>query len=99
MSGLYRIAAAGGEATAVTTRDVAANESGHTWPQFFPDRHEFLYYVSTGEQESSGIYAGSIDSKERRRLVTPDSNAAYAPPRGGEHPGVFAVRARYDFGS
>lgn len=84
LSGLYRIAAAGGEATAVTTRDVAGNESGHTWPQFFPDGRKFLYYVSTGKQESSGIYAGSIDSKERRYLLSANSNAAYAPPRGGE---------------
>lgn len=46
VSGLYRVAAAGGEAIAVTTRDAAGNESGHIWPQFFPDGRRFLYYVS-----------------------------------------------------
>ena len=84
VSGLYRITAAGGEATAVTKRDLAGNESGHIWPQFFPDGRKFLYYVSTGKQESSGIYAGSLDSKEPRHLLSANSNAAYAPPRGGE---------------
>jgi eukaryotic-like serine/threonine-protein kinase len=84
VSGLYRIAAAGGEAIAVTTRDLAANESGHTWPQFFPDGRKFLHYVSTGKQESSGIYSGSLDSKERRHLLSANSNAAYAAPTGAE---------------
>lgn len=74
--GLYRISAAGGEVTPLTTLDIS-HENSHRWPQFLPDGRHFLYF---SRQEKSGIYVGSLDSKETRRILDTDFNAKYAPP-------------------
>jgi serine/threonine protein kinase len=74
-SALYRVSAAGGEAAPLTTLD-PSSETSHRWPQFLPDGRHYLYL---SRQEKSGIYVGSLDSKETRRIVDTDFNAAYAP--------------------
>jgi serine/threonine protein kinase len=74
-SALYRVTAAGGEAAPLTTLE-QASEYSHRWPQFLPDGRHYLYL---SRQEKSGIYLGSLDSKETRRIVDTDFNAAYAP--------------------
>jgi Tol biopolymer transport system component len=75
--GLYRVSAAGGEVTPLTTLD-KARESSHRWPQFLPDGRHFLYF--SRQAEKSGIYVGSLDSKETKRILDTDFNAMYAPP-------------------
>jgi Tol biopolymer transport system component len=75
-SPLYRVSAAGGEAAPVTTLD-QSRESSHGWPQFLPDGRHFLYLSI---QEKRGIYVGSLDSKQTRRILDSDFNVAYAPP-------------------
>ena len=74
--GLYRVSAAGGEVTPLTTLD-KAHESSHRWPQFLPDGRHFLYF--SRQVEKSGIYVGSLDSKETKRILDTDFNAMYAP--------------------
>jgi hypothetical protein len=76
----------------VTTLDATRNESGHTWPQFLLDGRKFLYYVFTEQQESSGIYLGFLDSKQRRQLVSAASNAAYAPPTDSQRAYLLFAR-------
>jgi len=78
--GLYRVSAAGGVAAPLTALDPSRRENSHRWPYFLPDGLHFLYYVRSGQPENAGIYAGSLDSKETRRLVSAPSNAVYAPP-------------------
>jgi len=73
--GLYRVSAAGGEVTAVTTLD-KTRENSHRWPQFLPDGRHFLYF--SRQTEKSGVYVGSIDSKETKRILDTDYNAMYA---------------------
>ena len=63
--------------TAVTTLD-KAHENSHRWPQFLPDGRHFLYF--SRQPEKSGIYVGSLDSKETRRILDADYNAMYAAP-------------------
>ena len=75
--GLYRVSAEGGEATAVTTLD-QARESSHRWPQFLPDGRHFLYF--SRQTEKNGIYVGSLDSKESKRILDTAFNAVYAEP-------------------
>ncbi|MDQ3256192.1 MAG: hypothetical protein M3R15_20235, partial [Acidobacteriota bacterium] len=77
--GLYRVSAAGGEPSPLTTPDRSRLEGSHRWPQFLPDGRSFLYFI-TGPPESRGIYLGSLDSKETKRLLPTDSSAVYAPP-------------------
>jgi len=74
--GLYRVSANGGEVTAVTTLD-KARENSHRFPQFLPDGRHFIY-LSRGEK--SGIYVGSLDSKETKRILDADFSAKYAAP-------------------
>ena len=81
VSGLYRLAASGGEPVGVTALDAGRNESGHSWPRFLPDGRKFIYYAFTDRQETSGVYLGSLESKQGRLLLSTASNAVYAPPR------------------
>ena len=74
--GLYRVSAAGGEVTPVTTLD-QAHESSHLWPQFLPDGRHFLYF--SRQTEKGGIYVGSLDSKETKRILDTAFNAVYVP--------------------
>src|SRR3989475_2188279 len=77
---LYRVSAAGGEPTPLTTIDRARGETSHRWPYFLPDGRHFLYSV-LGGPEIQGVYVRSLDAKENRRLLNAvNSDAAYAPP-------------------
>ncbi len=85
--GLQRVLAAGGEPTPI---EIAASgeagdnadsagsppQSGNTprEPFFLPDGRHFLYLAG------AAIFAGELDSNETTRLVTAESNAAYAEP-------------------
>jgi Tol biopolymer transport system component/predicted Ser/Thr protein kinase len=80
-TGLFRVPAAGGSPTPLTVPDEGADR----FPWFLPDGRHFVYnYRSSIDPKKSGIYVGDIDSlddpKARRKLLTVDSNAAYAPP-------------------
>jgi len=79
-SGLYRVPAAGGSPVQVTTVDASRNEIEHTWPYFLPDSRHFLFLVRNAQPENSGIYIGSVDSKEIKQLVQAHSSVMYAPP-------------------
>ena len=74
---LYRVPASGGKAVAAT--DVRAPHLGHRYPRFLPDGRHFLYFAY-GPPESQGVYVGSLDSNETRRLVDAESAPIFAPP-------------------
>jgi DNA-binding winged helix-turn-helix (wHTH) protein len=76
--GLYRVATTGGEAMPVTTPESARQELQHLWPQFLPDGRHFIYLAQSARPENTGIYAGSLDSKERRLIMRTSSIAKYA---------------------
>jgi len=77
---LYRVSAAGGEPIPVTALDQSRLETSHRWPYFLPDGRHFLYFVRSSQAESGGIFVGSLDGKETKRLLATTLNAAYAPP-------------------
>jgi Tol biopolymer transport system component len=79
-SGLYRVPAAGGMPTQLTEVDSARNEIEHIWPYFLPDGRHFLFLVRNAQPENSGIYVGTLDSKEITRLLQAHSSVVYAPP-------------------
>jgi eukaryotic-like serine/threonine-protein kinase len=74
---LFRVSASGGEAAAFTKIDPPRQRS-HSYPQFLPDGHHFIFRV-TGSPEGEGIYWGSIDSGETKRLVSTTSAGYYIP--------------------
>jgi Tol biopolymer transport system component len=66
----------------VTRPDATRFETSHRWPVFLPDGKHFLYLGAnfTGQLENNAIFLASLDSKERRLLVSTSANAAYADP-------------------
>ena len=77
--GLSKVSAAGGAVSVATTLDPSRQETDHRWPQFLPDGRHFLYLSSSEQPENNGIYVGSLDSQETKRLVSTEVGAAYAP--------------------
>jgi len=43
------------------------------FPQFLPDGRQFLFNVSGGTPEATGVYLGSLDSSETKRLTSADA--------------------------
>jgi len=79
-NGLVRVAESGGAVTLVTTPDASRAEVYHDYPEFLPDGKHFLYFASSAKPENSAIFAGSLDSKERKLILNANSNLAYVSP-------------------
>jgi eukaryotic-like serine/threonine-protein kinase len=78
-SGLFQVPATGGEPKQVTSPDPARREGRHLYPCFLPDGRHFLYRV-TGTDASQRVFAGSLDDKEVKQVLTNAAPALYAPP-------------------
>jgi len=59
-------------------------KNSYMWPQFLPDGNHFLFFVQTEATETSGVYAGALDSKEYRLLFPSETNALYSGLLGGQ---------------
>ena len=77
-NGLYSVRAEGGKPAAMTT--VEASEAGHFWPRFLPDGRHYLYLSWSLSPSDRVIMAGSIDSKDKTRVMPGDSNVAFTEP-------------------
>ena len=77
---LYRVPAAGGVPTQITTVDRSRGESGHAWPWFLSDGRHFLYLAWSSQVDGRAIYAGSLDSDKRTRIMAAESMVMYAQP-------------------
>ena len=71
---LSRVSATGGDPVVVTR--LAAGQASHRFPRFLPDGRYFLFWA-IGSPEASGIYLGSLDGGEPKRLTAADSYGAY----------------------
>lgn len=80
--GLSRVSSAGGTPMEVTKVDASRSETTHRWPVFLPDGRHFLSLAANfaGQFEKNTIFLGSLDSGEKRSIVSASSNAAYADP-------------------
>ncbi|MBI4474963.1 MAG: PD40 domain-containing protein [Acidobacteria bacterium] len=77
-SPIWRVAASGGEPAALTRVD-PPRQTNHRFPQFLPDGRHFLFH-GQGTPETSGIYLGSLDGSEPKRLTPSDTFGAYLWP-------------------
>ncbi len=77
---LYSVRDSGGELTPVTVLDAARRETAHRWPVFLPDGKHFLYVTLPAKQGKFDVFIGSIDSKERKFLLSAESAPIYAEP-------------------
>jgi len=77
---IYRVLAAGGEPTAISTPD-KSTESEHITPVFLPDGRHYLYLGIGAKPEDSAIYVGDIEVKGKgTKLFASKSRAVYADP-------------------
>jgi len=82
VGGLFRVSSLGGSPVEMTKPDSSRLETSHRWPVFLPDGKHFLYLGAnfSGQSENNAIFLGSLDSQERRLLVSTSANAAFAEP-------------------
>jgi eukaryotic-like serine/threonine-protein kinase len=74
--GLMRVSAQGGKPQPLTT--IESTESGHYWPRFLPDGRRVLYLAWSGQSGGRAIFAASLDSKEKSKVMAAESKVAYA---------------------
>ena len=76
---LMRVAATGG--TAVPATRMEAGQGSHRWPQFLPDGRRFLFFMGFSSSGTRGVYMGTLDGDEPKRVLEAAETAAtYAPP-------------------
>jgi dipeptidyl aminopeptidase/acylaminoacyl peptidase len=68
-----------GRGAPVPTTRLDPPQAGHRYPNFLPDGRRFLFFA-LGPPQAKGVYAGSIDSPDVRRLFDADSAAVFAAP-------------------
>src|SRR5262249_11739476 len=85
-SPIWRVNLDGSSAAAITevTQDIQHDETDR-WPVFLPDGKHFLYwrgnFGNAKDDRYSGIYCGSVDSKEKKLVVLCRSNAGISGNR------------------
>ncbi len=71
--GLHLVDAEGGQISVVTVVDSTMVDGSHRWPQFLPDGRRFVFTqwsnVLAERSEKGGIFLGSLDGGEPRRLL------------------------------
>jgi len=79
---ILQVPASGGTPQQVTKLDSSLHQRTHRWPSFLPDGKHFLYFGRSSfggvEREEDGIYVGSLDGKETKRLGIGKSNVVFA---------------------
>jgi Tol biopolymer transport system component len=77
---LFRIAARGGEASAVTVVDTASGEQAHRFPNFLPDGKHFLFVVLPEREGMFDVRVGSLDGETTPVIARAGGAAVYARP-------------------
>ena len=79
-SAIWRVNADGSGVAPVTDRFFTDQDQTHRWPVFLPDGNHFLFWAGNfgnlKEDTFSGIYASSLDGKERKLLTLAHSSFA-----------------------
>jgi serine/threonine protein kinase/Tol biopolymer transport system component len=80
-TGLYRVAASGGEPVVLTTPDQARGEGDHLWPEFIDGRDAVLYTIVPlgGSTDSARIAVLDLRSGRSTVVVDGASHAQYVP--------------------
>jgi serine/threonine protein kinase len=79
-AGLFRVSASGGAPVAVTRVDTTYH-STHRWPEFMPDGKHFVFVAAhhdVSRNKNYGLYFGSLDGVEPRRLLPIGATAVYS---------------------
>ena len=74
---LQRVSSIGGKPAAISK--LAPGQAGHRFPSFLPDGRHFLFQGNSRTSgEETGIYVGSLDPIDPKRLMGASSSAIYA---------------------
>jgi eukaryotic-like serine/threonine-protein kinase len=76
-SGLFRVSASGGAPQQITTP--SAGVYSHRWPVFVDDE-QFLVAVQSQRPSEVGVFAGSLEGGELRRVLPTALGVAFAAP-------------------
>ena len=79
LSPLFRVSPTTSQPPVEATKLDTTRVTGHRLPRFLPDGRRFLFFA-TGTPEGQGLYLGSLDSSDTRRLVDSDGGGAFVPP-------------------
>src|SRR5262249_54555866 len=78
---IWRVNADGTGVAPVTEGADTEEDQSHRWPVFLPDGRRFLFWAgnfgNSRDDRFSGIYASSLDNKEKKRVVLCRSSAGY----------------------
>jgi serine/threonine protein kinase len=75
---IYRVSASGGPATSATVLE--KGDLMHRWPQFLPDGKRFLFFVKTGNVETTGAYLASLGKPGRKLVLRNGATGVFVPP-------------------
>ena len=84
LSRLMRVSASGGKPE--TALPLTGNEKSFRWPRFLPDGRRYLIEVRTPDPAGGGpaltraTFVASLDSPDKRQILSDDLTPAYAPP-------------------
>jgi hypothetical protein len=74
------VAAGGGVPRQVTALDRVRGDTAHLHPKFLPDGQHFVFLVRSSKAANTGLYLGSLGSKETRHLVASGVMGVFAAP-------------------
>jgi Tol biopolymer transport system component len=77
---LFKVRSSGGKPEAVTVIDSASGETAHRWPCFLPDGVQFIYASLPTVGGEFKSHVGSIESAERKEVLSGSGAAVYAHP-------------------
>jgi Tol biopolymer transport system component len=77
---LHRVPASGGSPEPATSLDATRHQTGHRMPWFLPDGDHFLFAALPRAGPDVEIFAGSLRSKETKRILAAASGVTYAEP-------------------
>ncbi len=77
---LSRVSSAGGQPSEFTR--LPNGQTGHLFPWFLPDGRHVLFYATATSDDVAGVYVGSLDAAESKRLAGADTAAVYDSQKG-----------------
>lgn len=76
---MYQVSANGGEPKQITFQE-ANGDGQHSGGSFLPDGKHFLFTRNGPSADLKGIWVGSLDSKETKRILNEITTVRFAPP-------------------
>jgi serine/threonine protein kinase len=77
---LSRVSSAGGQPSEFMR--MTKDQTGYVFPWFLPDGRHFLFYAYATSDDIAGVYVGSLDAADSKRLLGADSAAIYDSQSG-----------------